>query len=116
MRQSVQAVLAIAVGALVAAGVYVWLWASVGLAIGLAATYAIGAWAFADGYGDWPEPDGPNWAQAAFPAFALTATLFGIPMSLPVHHRIALGILVFGAAYGGIFLGVAWVLSATRSE
>ena len=116
MRQSSQAVLAVVVGALVAGGVYVWLWASVGLAVGLAATYAFGAWAFVDGYGDWPEPDGPNWAQAAFPAFALTATLFGVPMSLPDRHRVALGTLVFGAAYGGIFLGVAWVVSATSGE
>lgn len=116
MRQSSQAVLAVVVGALVAAGVYIWLWASAGLAIGLVVAYAFGTWAFADGYGDWPEPDGPSWGQAAFPAFAMTLTLFGIPMSLPVHHRIALGILVFGAAYGGIFLGMAWTLQATQTD
>ena len=116
MRQSAQAALAVVVGALVAAGVYTWLWASPGLAVGVFVAYAFGAWAFADGYGHWPEPDGPNWAQAAFPAFAMTVTLFGIPMSLSDRHRVALGTLVFGAAYGGIFLGVAWAVSATRSD
>ncbi|WP_232686523.1 hypothetical protein [Halobacterium zhouii] len=116
MRRSAQAVIAVGAGALVAAGVYGWLWASFGLLVGVFVAYAFGAWAFADGYGDWPEPDGPNWAQAAFPAFAMTVTLFGIPMSLPDRHRVALGVLVFGAAYGGIFLGVAWAVDATHSE
>jgi asparagine N-glycosylation enzyme membrane subunit Stt3 len=116
MTRAANVALSVVVGALVAAGVYVWLWASPVMVAGLFVTYAVGTWAFVDAYGDWPEPDGPNWLQALFPVFAMTAALFGVPASLSTSHRFALVVLVFGAAYGGIFLGMAWMLRATWND
>jgi hypothetical protein len=110
--ERVQVVLAALAGAVFAAATYQFLWASLPLAVGVCTVYAFGAWGLQDGLGDWPESDGPNWVQASFPAFAITPALIGLPASIPVDRRAALGVLVFGAAYGGIFLGMAWTLRA----
>ncbi|MFC3477683.1 hypothetical protein [Halobacterium litoreum] len=113
MNRRVAVVFAVLVGAAFAAATYVGLWRSYELAFGVFVAYSFGAWAFADVYDDWPE-DEHNWVQAAFPAFATLPALIGLPATIPVARRAALGVLVFGAAYGGIFLGMAWTLRATR--
>jgi hypothetical protein len=110
--ERVQVVLAALAGVAFAAATYWFLWASLPLAGGVFVVYAFGAWGLQDGLGDWPESDGSNWVQASFPAFAMAPALLGLPASMPIDERAALGVLVFGAAYGGIFLGMAWTLRA----
>jgi len=113
VNRRIAVVVAVLVGAAFAAATYVGLWRSYELAFGVFVVYAFGAWAFVDAYRDWPE-DEQNWLQAAFPAFAVFPALIGLPATIPVARRAALGVLVFGAAYGGIFLGMTWALRATR--
>lgn len=112
MKRVLLAALAVGVGLTFGVGTYAWLVADLQLAFVLALTYGLGVWLYGE-WGKFLRAAGAEWQtnrwRIASTSFMLVVAMFGIGPAVPVSAdvRLAIQLLILGAAWVGMMLGVA---------
>ena len=112
MKRTLLAALSLVVALAFGVGTYAWLVADVQLAFVLSLTYGLGVWLYGE-WGKFLRAAGAEWQtnrwRIASTSFMLVVAMFGIGPAVPVPAdvRLAIQLLILGAAWVGMMLGVA---------
>lgn len=114
MKRALVAVLAVVVGLAFGVSTFVWLVPDLQLAIVLGGTYGLGVWLYGE-WGDVLRAGANDWQtnrwRIASTSFMLIVAFFGFgpAISIPLDARLPIQLLLLGAAWVGMLLGVASV-------